>query len=384
MATQQTRRELLKGSLALAGLSVFGIPEWALPALAQGETLVPFTDFPENFNANPAPDRRLLDTRTIDGPFTPSDQFFTTQHYGHPEVDPATYRLKVSGLVNKPLSLSIEDLRKMKSAELVAGFECSGNRRPTQGLCSNGRWTGVPLQAVLDQAGVKPDAREFVFFGADRGKEVVEFRTSKYEVEQQYGRSLPRDRALVTRAVPRLRAQWRAAEQTPGIPAATDQPGLVRRAQRQVAGRDPRAGRSVSRQVPGALVSHAQGRDDQRRDEVDGDRDHAHAAQVVHRAGRRPTARATPSPAIILTTVRPSNRSKSRSTTARGSRRRSTPTTNAKYGWKLFNYVWNGAAKGEHTLVSRVIDATGQVQPTAEELERRRRSSRTTRSTRGL
>src|SRR5688572_14169897 len=196
MTTQNTRRKILKGGLALAGLSVFGIPEWALPALAQGETLVPFTDLPENFNPTPAADRRLLDVRTITGPITPKDQFFTTQHYGHPVIDPAAFRLKVSGLVERPLALSLDDLRKMKSAELIAGFECSGNRRPLQGLCGNGRWTGVPLRAVLDQAGVKAQAREFVFFGADRGEEEVEFRTSKYKVEQQYGRSLPRDRAL--------------------------------------------------------------------------------------------------------------------------------------------------------------------------------------------
>src|SRR5687768_825481 len=168
MATQNMRREILKGSVALAGLTVFGIPEWALPALAQSETLVTFTDLPENFNPNPAPDRRLLDVRKIEGAITPKDQFFTTQHYGHPVIDPASYKLKVSGLVDKPLALSLDDLRKMKSAELVAGFECSGNRRPLQGLCGNGRWTGVPLRAVLDQAGVKAQAREFVFFGADR------------------------------------------------------------------------------------------------------------------------------------------------------------------------------------------------------------------------
>ena len=88
MTNSNTRREILKGTLALAGLSVFGIPEWALPALAQGETLVPFTDLPENINLTPAADRRTLDIRKIDGPFTPRDQFFTTQHYGHPEVDP--------------------------------------------------------------------------------------------------------------------------------------------------------------------------------------------------------------------------------------------------------------------------------------------------------
>src|SRR5687767_3106065 len=98
MQNQHTRRSLLKGSLAMAGIGMFGLPEWVLPALAQGETVVPFVDWPENFNPAPAPDRRLLDTRTISGPITPANQFFTTQHYGHPALDGETYRLKVSGL----------------------------------------------------------------------------------------------------------------------------------------------------------------------------------------------------------------------------------------------------------------------------------------------
>src|SRR5437762_10020961 len=156
MINQHTRRDILRGSLALAGLGVLGIPEWALPALAQGETLVPFTDMPENFPTTTGTDRRIIDIRKIDGPFTPKDLFATTQHYGHPEVDPAAFRLKVTGLVDRPKSLSLDDLRKMGGTELIAGFECSGNRRPLQGLCGNGRWTGVPLRAVLEQAGVKP------------------------------------------------------------------------------------------------------------------------------------------------------------------------------------------------------------------------------------
>ena len=51
----------------------------------------------------------------------------------------------------------------------------------------------MPLRAVLDRAGLKPEAREVVFFGADRGPEEVEFRTQKFSVEQQYGRSMTRD-----------------------------------------------------------------------------------------------------------------------------------------------------------------------------------------------
>src|SRR6267143_6872315 len=95
------RRDILKTGLALAGLGLVGIPEWVLPALAQGETVVPFLDWPDRVVTNPAPDRRIIDIRAIDGPITPKDQFFTTQHYGHPVVDPATYKLQLSGLVDR-------------------------------------------------------------------------------------------------------------------------------------------------------------------------------------------------------------------------------------------------------------------------------------------
>ena len=106
MTIQSTRRELLRGSLAVAGLSVLGLPEWAIPALAQSETLVPFTDIPADFPTVTAADRRIIDVRKIDGPFTPKDQFFTTQHYGHPEVDPGTFRLRISGLLDRPVAVA--------------------------------------------------------------------------------------------------------------------------------------------------------------------------------------------------------------------------------------------------------------------------------------
>src|SRR5215210_6349672 len=187
MTIQSTRREILAGGLAAAGLGVLGIPEWALPALAQSETLVPFTDIPDNVRWDTPPDRRLLDVRTIDGPFTPKDKFATTQHYGHPDVDPASFKLKVSGLVDRPKALSLDDLKKIGATELVAGFECSGNRGPVQGLAGNGKWTGVPLKAVLDSAALKAPAREIVFFGADHGEEEIEWRTQKFKLDQQYG-----------------------------------------------------------------------------------------------------------------------------------------------------------------------------------------------------
>src|SRR5688572_10868007 len=194
-----TRRDVMKTGLAAAVLGAAGTFDWVLPALAQGEVVVPFTDSHQNFNPNPAPDRRLFDTRTLNGPFTPKDQFFTTQHYGHPEIDPAAFRLKVGGLVNNTLQLSLEDLRKMGSTELVFGFECSGNRRPNQGLIGNGRWTGVPLKNVLDKAGLKADAQEIVFFGGDRGKEAVTFRGNNFDRSEEHTSELQSQSNLVCR-----------------------------------------------------------------------------------------------------------------------------------------------------------------------------------------
>jgi DMSO/TMAO reductase YedYZ molybdopterin-dependent catalytic subunit len=231
MTKQTTRRDIIRGGLAAAGLGVIGFPDWALPVLAQSETLVPFTDLPETINLTPAADRRIIDLRTIDGPFTPRDQFFTTQHYGHPVIDPAVFRLKVSGLVDRPAALTLDDLRRMKSTELVFGFECSGNRRPLQGLVSNGRWTGVPLRAVLDRAGVKPQAREFVFFGADRGAEDVEFRGQVHKVEQQFGRSLSREQALSPEPVLAYALNGESLSRHQGFPLRF-RPGMVWRGQR--------------------------------------------------------------------------------------------------------------------------------------------------------
>jgi len=113
MTPETTRRTILKGGLAMAGLGIVGVPEWAMPALVADDTIVQFTDIPENVRWETPPDRRMLDVSTIDGPFVAPGKFATTQHYGHPDVDAATYKLKVTGLVNNTKALSIDDLKKL-------------------------------------------------------------------------------------------------------------------------------------------------------------------------------------------------------------------------------------------------------------------------------
>src|SRR5258708_5184363 len=151
MSEPITRRETLR--LGLTAASLLALAEQLVPpALAQGETDATFTDIPKTFNpsANPNGPTRQLDIRKIDGMLTPKDQFFTTQHFMKPEIDPAKYRLKFSGMVNKPSEFTLADLKAMKSIELTNGFECSGNSgRAFQGLSSCGRFTGVRLNSVL-------------------------------------------------------------------------------------------------------------------------------------------------------------------------------------------------------------------------------------------
>ena len=185
MAKEMTRREILRAGLAATSLLAIGVPEWATPALAQGATLVPFTDIPENFDTgNPNSPVRIYDIRNIttESPFTPRDEFFSIGHYGQPEIDASTYRLQLTGLVDSPMELSLADLQARPSVELAAGYECSGNsRRRVHGLASNGLWTGTRLSTLLMDVGARQEAHEVVFFGTDHGEQEVTFPESELQ-----------------------------------------------------------------------------------------------------------------------------------------------------------------------------------------------------------
>jgi len=375
MSTPRTRRELLKGSLAVAGLGALGIPEWVIPALAEGDVLVPFTDLPASASATAVPaaaaERRTTDITRIDGPFTPRDQFFTMQHYGHPVVDPGAFQLKVSGLVGRPQAFSLDDLKKMGAVELVAGFECSGNRRPLQGLASNGRWTGVPLRTVLNQVRVKLAARDFVFFGADRGEEDVEFRGQTFKVQQQFGRSLPRDKALSPEPFLAYALNGEPLTRHQGAPLRLVVPGWygvanvkwlsdIHAQEEQFLGKfQARWYRTL------------------RGETIDGETKWTETA-VTHMQLKSFIARVTRSGdrlpgrhtilGVVLNDGTPIKSVEVRVDEGPWQPATMDPATGSRYSWKLFTYVWNGATPGAHTIVSRVTDANGKVQPTAEEL----------------
>ena len=113
----------------------------------------------------------------LDGIITPNGLHYERHHGGIPDIDPAQHRLMVFGLVEKPLIFTVDDLRRFPSVSRVHFLECSGNQsfssagRETagdvMGLVSCAEWTGVPLKTVLEECGIKPEAKWVVAEGAD-------------------------------------------------------------------------------------------------------------------------------------------------------------------------------------------------------------------------
>jgi sulfite dehydrogenase len=117
---------------------------------------------------------------------TPNDALYVRWHLATlpTSIDARTFRLRVTGEVERPLALSLDDLRKLEAVSVVAVNQCSGNARALfsprvpgvqwmGGALGNARWTGVRLRDLLERAGVKGpaangDARDVTFRGLDK------------------------------------------------------------------------------------------------------------------------------------------------------------------------------------------------------------------------
>lgn len=142
-------------------------------------------------------------------PITPVGLHYLLIHFDIPQVDAATWRLRLGGLVERPLELSVEELKARERRTLAVTLECAGNGRALTSprwqsqpwlleAVGTAEWTGTPLAPLLAEAGVRRTALEVVFTGLDRG--------IQGGVDQHYQRSLRledvlRDEVLLAYAI---------------------------------------------------------------------------------------------------------------------------------------------------------------------------------------
>lgn len=126
---------------------------------------------------------------------TPTNQFYIRSHAPNPKIDPESFRLKVEGLVERELSISLSELaNEYMNVEVMATLTCAGNRRYEhskvskvkgvpwrEGAIGNATWSGVPLAAILKKAGVRQEAKHVWFEGLDqieKGGGIIPFGAS--------------------------------------------------------------------------------------------------------------------------------------------------------------------------------------------------------------
>jgi len=184
-----SRRQLLKMGAAAVGGGLLAQPK-ALAAESPGKLGIPLGPYGERSPYEKAV-RWRRDTKTPEtgssfsplqdsvGTLTPSSLHYERHHAGIPFIDPAQHRLVIHGMVDRPLSLAVADIKRLPSITRIMVLECGGNSgsewtaitgpdvQRSYGLVSCSEWTGVSLSLLLKEVGVKPDASWVIAEGAD-------------------------------------------------------------------------------------------------------------------------------------------------------------------------------------------------------------------------
>ena len=194
-SNQSGRRRFLKQAAALAGVAAGAGAgaEWA----ARGQSAKPEAQVKDaHVHGNPSRRgvRMSVDHITYYTPLqdyagiiTPTSLHFVQYHASHfPDIDAQQHRLTIHGMVDRPLSFSLEDLKRLPSVSRIHFLECHANSSPMihnagnpnmglpvqfiHGMTSCSEWTGVPLSVLLNEPGLQKGASWLVSEGADPGK----------------------------------------------------------------------------------------------------------------------------------------------------------------------------------------------------------------------
>jgi len=366
-----SRRELIKSGLAamVVGASDLPLSTFAFPAAAPDEETVAFLDV-----GRTGPNR--LDWETLDDWITPQDEVFNVQHYGIPEFDPAQFKLEVKGLVDKPRTFTVEDLKALSAKDQLMTLECSGNgsSKGFMNAIYNSKWTGTPLAPLLKKCGIRPEAKEIAFFGMDTKEETLRKGTNReLTVEVPFGRSMSVKDAMSKGLLLAYNRNDEPIEKRNGAPLRLIVPGHYGIANvkwlTRIEVRDRRyMGRYMAR-------DYVTVRGERHGDEivfVETSVGRMNVKSIVARVTRRSTRNGMiPVKAYGAAWGDGTKIKKVEVKVDDGDwhEAKLDAKPRAKYCWVFFSIDLGNVRPGKHTVVSRAIDAKGRIQPSAEDDE---------------
>lgn len=380
-----SRRSLLKGGAqALAGMSVLQIagPERAF-GQAGGE-VVPWLDQPP---PNPAPPEvvgKLLDWQSLNSWTTPAGDFFNVSHYGLPTgLNEANWKVDVSGLVARPRTLTLADIKARPLQEVDFTLECSGNTGIPFfiGGIGNAKWGGARLAPLLEQANILDGATEVIFWGMDRGEVTIgdnsgvlsggQSGTVKPDagggldltVTEQFARSMSLQEALSRENILCYQMNNGPLPADHGFPLRLIAPGWYGVANvkwlTRIEVTDRRyAGRFMTRDYVTVREGRRDGQATWTFATVGRARLKSAPAKVTRSGGRYTIMGAAWGAPVAAVEVQIDN-----GPWRPAALDNTTPPPSRRFAWRFWNLEWTTPPAGEHTIRSRAIDMEGNVQP---------------------
>ena len=358
--SDMSRRRLLKqGGSAVAGLSVLRL---AGPAHAfqtsTGDEVIPWLDPPE---PNPAPEAIIqqLDWEQLTSWLTPTDQFFAIKHYNEPTLTERDWRLEITGQVEQPITLTLAELKARAREDVTFTMECSGNSGLPffTGGIGNATWTGTPLASLLDEAGVRDEGVEVVFWGADAGEQTWR---DEIQVTEQFARSMSLEDAMGPENLLVYEMNGEELPSRHGYPLRLIAPGWYGVANVKWLTRIE----VMDRRYQGHFMArdYVTIREEERDGEtvwtftsVTRDRLKSAPARVTRRGDQHRIMGAAWGAPIAGVEVRIDD----------GPWRAATLVDDGgdEYSWVFWTFDWESPDPGEHTVTSRATDVDGNVQP---------------------
>ena len=384
-----TRRDVLRaGAAGAAGLSVLRVTGPA-SAFTGDQTpvaraVLPWQDQPEPV---PPPAQEIVGEQLVweelDSRLTPNDEFFVVQHYGVPQLSPTSWRLRVDGLVARPLSLSLAALRQQPKRTVEFTMECAGNHGLPffTGGIGNARWAGAQLRRTLLAARPVAGADEVVFWGADRGTVTIRDNSGitgpgrtgtmaeggGLTITEQFARSMTLDEAMHPDNLLTWEMNGAELPREHGYPVRLIAPGWYGVANVKWLDRieltDRRfAGRFMARDYVTVRELERNGETVWTFTTVAEDRLKSAPAKVIWTGARYTVMGAAWGAPISRVEVRIDGGSWQR---ARLQRQIVSPGAGGRegYAWRFWTHDWGTPSPGGHTVTSRAFDVHGAVQP---------------------